>query len=656
MLGVGLSACNDVESTLAPASAAPAPPSATASSQKRHVPAESFTTRADYQARFGAVALSAPSFNLAASGTGGTPAPLLPQWEPTLGASLDLDDDDCAAVPVGFSFTFYGRAYTTVYPSANGRVTLNYCSRSFAGAIPQDSAALVAPMAGDWLPTTGTADNVHYALVGTEPNRRLVITWNDMALYSSRTDARSSYQVQLLEGSNAVQVSYRAVGEVESSLTAGISSGRGPFVRTASGVDILRLQGQALCYVPNGADGYTTLRTACAAAVVNRTPAASVGGPYAGAEGSPVAFAGSATDADGDALRYSWNFGDGSPDAAGAAAAHTFADDGSYTVTLTVTDAKGAVDASSAVVQVGNVAPTAQFAAPGWANEGAPVALSLAGAADASGADRAAGFEYAFDCGAGYGAFGRSATASCVADDNGVREMRARVRDKDGGESEYAASVTVDNVAPRVASLEPVTVASGESYTLQSRFSDPGVRDMHWRYTADWGNGATTAGTTDDQDRPIVASRRYLEVGSYTAAVTVTDKDGGTARGTVRVTVVPQTVAIDVRDAGLRSADQPSGRLMVEVLSSAAIDASALAEGTVRLGRTGVLRRANGTFMTTQQDVNGDRRADLVLHFDRAELIRNGDLAPFTTELRLTGEMRDGRQVAGRDAVQMTPR
>lgn len=656
MLGVGLSACNDVESTLAPSAAAPAPPSAAANPQKGRVPAGSFTTRADHEARFGAVAPSGPSFNLTATGTNGTSASLLPRWEPTLGANLDLDDDDCAAVPVGFSFTFYGRAYTTVYPSANGRVTLNYCSRSLVGSIPQDSAALVAPMAGDWLPATGSSDNVHYALVGTEPNRRLVITWNNIPLYDSPTDARSTYQVQLLEGSNAVQVSYQAVGEVRSSLTAGIGSGRGPFVRTASGVEILPLAGQALCYVPNGADGYTTLRTPCVAASVNRTPAASVGGPYAAAEGAPVAFSGSATDADGDALRYSWNFGDGSPDAAGAAAVHTFADDGSYTVTLTVTDAKGAVDASSAVVQVGNVAPTARLSAPGWADEGAPVALSLADAGDVSGADRAAGFEYAFDCGAGYGTFGRSATASCAAEDNGVREMRARVRDKDGGESEYAARVTVDNVAPRVAPLEPVTIASGESYTLESRFSDAGVRDMHWRYTADWGTGAPTAGATDDQGRPIVASQRYLQVGSYTAALTVTDKDGGTARGTVRVTVVPQPVAIDVRDAGLRSGDRSSGRLTVEVLSSAAVDASELAEGTVRLGRTGVLRRANGTFMTTQSDVNGDRRADLVLHFDRAELIRNGDLTPFTTELRLTGEMRDGRQVAGRDAVRMARR
>jgi chitodextrinase len=655
-----MSACNDAESTLAPDAAKPAPPSAAANPSKTPAPGDSFMSRADYLARFGHVALSRPSVAVAPAGATSlgdvSGAPLLPRWEPTLGTNRNLGDDDCAAVPLGFSFTFYGREYTSVYPGSNGRVTFNYCNRSMGGSIPQDSAALAAPMAGDWLPTVGSADNVHYALLGREPHRRLVITWNNMALYGSPTDARSTFQVQLLEGSNAVQMGYQSVGEVRASLTAAISSERGPFVRTARYFDILPLAGQALCYVPNGADAYTTLRSPCVGAAVNRSPAASVGGPYAGVEGAPVAFAGSATDADGDAVSYSWSFGDGSPEVTGAEAVHAYADNGQYTVTLTATDTKGAVDASSAVVEVSNAAPAARLAAPGWVNEGAMVALSIADAVDASSVDQRAGFEYAFDCGAGYGAFGRSASASCAAEDNGVRELRARVRDKDGAESEYAARVTVDNVAPRVGVPAAVTLASGERYTLSSRFSDAGVRDMHWSYAADWGTETPTAGTTADQGVPIVASHRYLRAGSYTAALTVTDKDGGVGRGTVQVTVLPLTVAIDVRPSGARSTEQVAGKLAVAVLSSASIDAAQLVDGTVRLGRTPVARRSNGTLMAARDDVNGDGRPDLVVHFDRAALAANGDLTPSTTEVRLTGDLTDGRQVAGRDAMRLTAR
>ena len=46
-------------------------------------------------------------------------------------------------------------------------------------------------------------------------------------------------------------------------------------------------------------------------------------------------------DADGDALVYSWDFGDGSPPAGGVRATHTYAEGGTYPVVLTVDDGTG---------------------------------------------------------------------------------------------------------------------------------------------------------------------------------------------------------------------------------------------------------------------------------------------------------------------------
>jgi hypothetical protein len=57
-----------------------------------------------------------------------------------------------------------------------------------------------------------------------------------------------------------------------------------------------------------------------------------------------------------------------------------------------------------------------------------------------------AGFTYAFDCGdgSGYGSPSTSATASCsTSSQNGSRSVRGKVIDKDGGNTEYNASVTV---------------------------------------------------------------------------------------------------------------------------------------------------------------------------------------------------------------------
>lgn len=91
---------------------------------------------------------------------------------------------------------------------------------------------------------------------------------------------------------------------------------------------------------------------------VNDPPIAVAGGPYTGLEGQSVAFdAAGSSDPGGMALTYAWDFGDGSQ-GSGSSPTHTYADNGTYTVTLVVTDAEGLASApASTETTIGNQDP-----------------------------------------------------------------------------------------------------------------------------------------------------------------------------------------------------------------------------------------------------------------------------------------------------------
>jgi PKD repeat protein len=63
-------------------------------------------------------------------------------------------------------------------------------------------------------------------------------------------------------------------------------------------------------------------------------------------EGDSVVFEGSATDPDGDAMTYVWDFGDSISSTQLQPGPHTYTASGTYTVTFTVTDARGLADPS----------------------------------------------------------------------------------------------------------------------------------------------------------------------------------------------------------------------------------------------------------------------------------------------------------------------
>jgi subtilisin-like proprotein convertase family protein len=89
----------------------------------------------------------------------------------------------------------------------------------------------------------------------------------------------------------------------------------------------------------------------------NNPPVANAGGAYSGTEGAAITFSGAASsDPDQDVLSYAWDFGDGST-GAGVTSAHVYPNEGSFVVTLVVTDPHGLSSSASTEVVVANAAP-----------------------------------------------------------------------------------------------------------------------------------------------------------------------------------------------------------------------------------------------------------------------------------------------------------
>ncbi|HVX64411.1 MAG TPA: Ig-like domain-containing protein [Pirellulales bacterium] len=233
-------------------------------------------------------------------------------------------------------------------------------------------------------------------------------------------------------------------------------------------------------------------------------------------------------------------------DYAGAGAADstslTFDDNGTYTIYGRIFDKDSGFTTYSMVVTVNDVAPTATLSNSGPIGEGSVVKVTFSSPVDPSNADTVAGFHYSLaldpsTLANSYGAASPANWGTYLFSDNGSYTVYGRIFDKDGGFSDYATAVTVNNIAPTATLLAPATV--GENSTVQVVLSspfDPSTVDaaagFHYAFAFndssafDVGDG-TYAGSGAADAAEIPAALVADGPSTVTIRARIIDKDGG---------------------------------------------------------------------------------------------------------------------------------
>jgi|GEM_PF-2593774 len=233
-------------------------------------------------------------------------------------------------------------------------------------------------------------------------------------------------------------------------------------------------------------------------------------------------------DPDGDIKEYEWSFGDGDSSST-KNPSHSYKDDGTYRVKLTVTDDEGRTSSTTKRVRVENRAPEATFTfSPQRPAAGQEVMFDACGSSDKDGSIR----KYSWDLNGNgyYERFLEDCKEKHVFKSPGEYEVRLKVTDNDHSKAETKRLITVveANEPPQSSfTYSPSRPTDLEKVGFESTATDPDGSIE--RYSWSFGDGGGSAKANP--------AYKYADDGIYEIKLTVTDNEGAKATVSKEITV-----------------------------------------------------------------------------------------------------------------------
>ncbi|MBK9501868.1 MAG: hypothetical protein KBF99_05510 [Leptospiraceae bacterium] len=124
-----------------------------------------------------------------------------------------IGDDAFTILPIGFTFTYFGQTYSTLYVTANGFLTFNSSNQTSANPSNLFGTILKSVIAPWWGDLYLDCDaSIQYITTGTAPNRVFTAQWQNIRNDgdTASTTQRLNFQVKLYETTNVVELIYGA--------------------------------------------------------------------------------------------------------------------------------------------------------------------------------------------------------------------------------------------------------------------------------------------------------------------------------------------------------------------------------------------------------------------------------------------------------------